>query len=360
MKKYKNLVGTIVFLLIGAILFVMISYGLRPMDKIFRRARVVGFYGEEEKSLNVVTIGSSAIYRYFNNPYLFKEYNLTSYNFASPQQPITIMENVIDEIKKTQNPEVLIIETRPFNVEEGYKFDETRLKVVTDNMPYSINRLKAVHKHADTFEELLPYYFDIISYHDNWEEFDVENFNFIDNKEKHPLKGWSINTAVKVQANPREVNLTDKLPISGTAEEILKEVLTKCKEEKIPVLFVATPYELSEDEQKRNNTIAAIIKEYGFDFLDCNLYNEEIGLNYQTDFYNRLHTNVVGAEKVTKFIAEYLIENYEFDTNHNKAVVKEWDKAVRKYEKRLEGVRESIAQGVSVENNQDEDADSSE
>lgn len=359
MKKYKNIIGTLVFLLIGFVIFVNVSYLFRPMDATFRRARVTGFYGEEDETLDVVTIGSSAVYRYFNNPYLWKTFGITSYNFATPQQPITIFENVIDEAEKTQSPKLFIVETRGFNQEEGYPYDESRLKVVTDNMKYSVNRIKTINKHIDGWDNRLAAYFDIISYHDTWEQLDEESVEFMDNEQKHPLKGWSINTKVKAQKEPR-VPTTETLPISEEAEQILRELLTKCKEENIPVLFVSTPYRMKIGEQERNNTIAGIVAEYGFEFLDCNLYNEQIGLNYQTDFYNRLHTNVIGAEKVTHFIGDYITKNYDVSTEHTKSTKKEWDQVVRKYDERLADKRELLIQGISVENNQDEDADDDE
>ena len=47
------------------------TYVLRPLDRDFFRTKLTGFYAEEDESLDIVGLGSSALYRYVNAPLLW-------------------------------------------------------------------------------------------------------------------------------------------------------------------------------------------------------------------------------------------------------------------------------------------------
>ena len=58
---------------------------------------------------------------------------------------------------------------------------------------------------------------------------------------------------------------------------------------------MATPWQVTEEEHQKDNYIKRIVEEAGFRFLDGNYYAEEMGLEYNVDFYNPKHTNAIGA-----------------------------------------------------------------
>ena len=119
-------------------------------------------------------------------------------------------------------------------------------------------------------------------------------------------------------------------------------LLEKCKEENLQVLFVATPWEIGEKYQKKNKYIGEIIESYGFRFLDCNLYLDEIGLDFMHDFYNRRHTNMAGAEKVTQFIGEYILDHYDLEAEHSTEVETDWNNMLTLYNAQAEEIRAAI------------------
>lgn len=331
MKRLKKIIGTVIFFAIGIVLFVAVSYMLRPVTNDFFRKQVTGFYAEEEDSLDIVTLGSSAIYRYFNNPYLWSEYGMTSYNLATPVQSIFFTEDLIDEVKKTQSPDLIVIEIRKFAGTKEVSRNSERFPLVYNNLKYSWNRIELINSTVDDWSERFNAYFDIVSYHDTWEDFSSENLKYIDNENKHELKGWKPVSEVEEIEEPVMLDGDEELAIPEVSEEALIGILEKCKEENIEVLFVATPWGISEQHQLKNRYMGKLIEEYGFNFLDCNLYQEEIGLDYEKDFYNNNHTNLDGSEKVTKFLGKYIQENYDINTEHSEKVTEEWDKALSKY-----------------------------
>ena len=94
-------------------------------------------------------------------------------------------------------------------------------------------------------------------------------------------------------------DITGEKPITEKSEKELREIIEKCKKENIQVLFVATPWQVTEEEHQKDNYIKRIVEEAGFRFLDGNYYAEEMGLEYNVDFYNPKHTNAIGAAKFT-------------------------------------------------------------
>ena len=118
MEAFKKIFGTVAFWGIGILLFCGISYVMRPLDDNFFRKEIAGFYAEEDESLDIVCTGGSALYYYFNNFLLWEEQNLTSYNFATSSQSNFMIEQMIDEIEKTQSPQLYIVETRKFILAE--------------------------------------------------------------------------------------------------------------------------------------------------------------------------------------------------------------------------------------------------
>lgn len=342
-KVFKKILGTVIFLLIGIVLFVHISYLLRPTNNAFFRSEFTGFYGEEEDSLDIVSIGSSALYRYLDSPYLWKEYGLTSYNVGTPSQSCFFVEDLIDEIHKTQHPQLIIVETRRFLSPKSKSVNSDRFCMVHDNMKYSWNRIQLINSVMDSWKDRINAYFDIITYHDSWEELSYDTLEYIDNEKSHKYKGWKFADEVQAVEAPEIISGDETVAIPEIAEEALVSLMEKCQKEDIQVLFVATPWQIDTERQMKNNYIGNLVEEYGFQFLDCNQYLDEIGLDFERDFYNPKHTNLVGAEKVTEFIGNYIEENYDLNIEHTQAVTDDWNHMLEEYDVKAEEVKAEIA-----------------
>ncbi len=351
-KKWKNLFGSIVFLAGGLTLTVLASYVLRPTDNDFFRDRFTGFYAEEDDSLDVVGLGGSALYRYFCSPVLYEEAGLTSYPLSTASQSVYAIENLIDEIKKTQSPQLYVIECRQFLFLEEKEIEESRARVVTDNMYYSKNRVSLINRLVEDWRDRLSYYFDIMVYHDNWENVNRESFSYALNSRAHPVKGWGNIALHKTLKTPDVKNVKEETPLSAASEEVLLELLEKCEEENLPVLFLLTPYRISKKDEKKANYLGRIVTEHGFAFLNCNVILDEIGMDYAVDFYNAKHTNSIGARKFSRFLADYILSNFAVEIDHTPKVLDSWDQALAAYEKRYEAVEAKVYERIAEEQTQ--------
>ncbi len=328
MKKLKRIIGVLVFLAIGLTGTILASYVLRPAQDDFFRGKFTGFYAEEDNTLDVVGLGSSSLYRYFCSPLLYEYSGLTSYALSTAGQPILAIENLIDEIKKSQSPQLLVIESRKFLLPIWRTMREGRVRLVTDNMYYSANRISTINKLVADWKERLPYYFDIMVYHENWENVTLDSFFYMFNSKPHALKGWANDNMWRPLEKPDPASVTEELPLDPESEEALLGIMEKCKEENLEVLFVMSPFQIKPAVQAKANRLKRIVEEHGFQFLDGNLCADEMGIDYSTDFYNKKHTNSIGAGKFTKYLADYILEHYDLKIEHSPEVKASWDQAV--------------------------------
>ncbi len=140
-----------VFCILFALLYFCVFNVLAVRDAD-TEAMMGGFYDERPDSLDVICIGSSATYAYFNAPMAFHEYGFTTYNFCSGGQPFLATKFLIEESRKTQNPKVYIINLRSLVNNTGNLIDIRR---VTTNMPWTMNRLATAGNCQNFYQILL-------------------------------------------------------------------------------------------------------------------------------------------------------------------------------------------------------------
>ncbi|MDE7016363.1 MAG: hypothetical protein K2P65_02145, partial [Lachnospiraceae bacterium] len=79
--KIKKFIAFLVFLLLIWEVFIHCTYLFRDTYRAGRQ-NLVGFYSEKEDSLDVVLIGASSVYRYWDCMYAWKGYGIASYDYS--------------------------------------------------------------------------------------------------------------------------------------------------------------------------------------------------------------------------------------------------------------------------------------
>lgn len=349
-KKYNrrvNIVWIAVFVLCFSVLFVLLSYLYRPVTT--SRENICGFYAEKKNTLDMVYIGGSACYVYWEPLAAYDKYGFTSYNFAADAMPPQVIRYCMEEILKTQSPEVFLVDLRPFQY--GDLYDEVTSSVnykreapirnVTDNMNYSVNRAAMIENCVEG--ETAAYHFDIAKYHSLLISLITpRNWGYITNR--HPMRSKGFHACESVEELYIEdvSNIKEKQRLSEEMDDLLTELLEYCKNKEQKVLFIVHAYQISEEDQKKYNYMEERIAEYGMDYLNTNDYAEEIGLEPSADFYNRDHVNLLGADKYTKFLGEYLVRNYTLPDKRNDSAYRRWTQEYKEWNGRMEEIRETL------------------
>ena len=83
-----------------------------------------------------------------------------------------------------------------------------------------------------------------------------------------------------------------------------------CRKEGIRLLFVGTPTPKNWD-YRRHNGVSDYAARRKVPFLDMNLLEKELNIDWERDSRDEGdHLNTYGAEKVSRYLGDYLKENY--------------------------------------------------
>ena len=318
MRK-KNLVFRAVsFILIFCVLFIVVTEVLK--DKRIEgeynpTTKIRGFYAEKKDSLDFVFVGSSQVYAHIAPGVLWRDYGITSYDFTANEQPLWISYYYIKEVLKYQKPKAILLDV--FTVYGADYEAEGVNHINLDDLPFSINKINAI-KDSVPKELQYSYFFELAKYHTTWEGLTKEKVEASFRYDKDPMKGYSpFVFAREYQDSAQEavINQTECEEIPAKAQEWLKKIITLTKEEGVELVLFKTPNG-NADRQKLYNSVSVIAKEENVPFINMN-----------TVLDGEAHVNVLQAERITKYIGDYLVTNYEVSDKRGKSGYEEWDES---------------------------------
>ncbi len=299
-----------------------------------------GYFAEEENSLDVIFMGNSDTYRGITPMEIWNDYNITSYNFVSAGQRMWTGYYMLIEALKTQKPKVIML-----NIDGIFSTNQSSMsnyQKVFDTMLISKNKINAIMDPAFNFSygRKLAYVFPIIAYHTRYNELTSEDFKYAYSDYHNPYKGLDISVDSKPFKGDYITNSDDVWPLDDKVTKYLDKFVQKCREEKIDLEFIWVPSPDSWSAEKSN-----AVKEYtlknDIDFIDLNYIYKDINIDFTTDTADGGdHLNIYGATKVSKYLGEYLNNNYSFE-KHDKNTIKRWNKDYKEYIKILKDLENS-------------------
>ena len=348
--KVRIFIQASVFCIIFAFLFIAVSYMVRTNGDV--KDRFSGFYAEKDDTLDIVMIGSSPVFPFYAAPKLWGETGIAMYPLSSNVQRPVAMKYLVQEVEKSQSPELYIFEMRMFTMDDtGLSENMAYTRGVTDNMRYSYLRYKTIQAMVpeDHEEERISFYLDIMKYHTNWKMLILpsEWANMTYHKAS-PLKGYFIKDEVGPRVMPDCAGAEGTAAIPPEQEVYLRDLIDFLQTEGKDALFLVSPYGETLEEQRMYNYIEETVSSYGYPFLNMNNYYEEIGIVFEEDFADYgSHTNAVGAEKCTDFLRDYLQEHYDFTDKRGDAAYASWDESYLLWQQEMESAREKIRERIA-------------
>lgn len=355
-KIIKNVLFSVLFFAVLLAVLAELSYPLRfPNDDGIEH--ISGFYALDENTLNVAFVGSSAFYRMCNTTVIYNEKGYTSYNYTAPAFPFEITTDAIKEIKKTQDPDLFVVDLRRFyhqivERDAGYYDNENfvagRLSFynrIINNMPVSFRRFAMTEKVIPELikeNEAFDWQFEFRRTHDNWKTVSFKELkNYIKGrlqkektKELHKSEYLSTSSRRKVVHN-NEPNIAGfKKTVTLTEEQLkpLNEIINYAKKTDTEVLFVLAPYPITEESFAYEVFLEDYIKKQDMNLLNFNRLYKQAGIDFYSDFYDNKHLNILGSYKCSKYLAKYFEDNYSFKPLElTDAQADEWKSAYAKW-----------------------------
>ena len=171
---------------------------------------IPGFYKETPGSLDVVCLGASSLYDFYQAPIGWNTSGIAAYSYASASQPTAAIPFLIEEVKKTQPQALIVASLNQLVVDTASK---EVLHYLVDFMPLSATKIDMINYLydnglvADT-EDKLAYFFPIIQYHSRWNELIWQDIHYTETGGVKGAKKFDhfLNDALDVTENDIDIN----------------------------------------------------------------------------------------------------------------------------------------------------------
>ncbi len=319
------------------------------------RLRITGLY--EEGPLDMIYIGGSSAFVYWQPLKAWHDCGFTSYSYATNSLEADARLYYMKEALRSHKPQMFVIEMRDFQILGGTVY-EAGMRNGSDSMDVlSPVRIEYIYNYVSKRKvpketDLLSLYLDISKYHANKQNLSYpEAWEYIDNRSVCHNKGWEWVDAWGYVEEPAGFETSVRAGLDDRTMSALKELLEFCREQDMEVLFVTAPFApVTANQEALFNTIGDTVNSYGYRFLNTNDYYKEMNLDFSRDFYNEGHVNLFGAEKYTAFIEAYIKEHYDLPDHHGDPEYESWNEEYKRFaqeEKEHKATVENLIQNAA-------------
>lgn len=320
--------GILFVVIIGVILT-----ALEPLFvyKIDHRGKLrQGLYTSDD-NYDVVFLGSSHMNGGLDPNVLWKQYGITSFNYATGGQPIDVSYYLLQEMLKSRTPSVVVLDVFYLGLSNPY--GETGfVSNVLDNMRFSANKLSAI-VHCTPPEEWIPFLFPFLKYHSRWYNLSEQDLTY-DGSDIAYEKGFKAGTFRYGKENATRQQTAARAEIPEKTLRYLNKILALSKEKGFQLVLLNFPCDYTESNQEDGwvddcealfNTVADFANQNGVPFLDLNDQADEIGIDFAQDMNNSGHLNIWGAAKTSVYVGNYLKQNFNLADHRSDSSYAQWD-----------------------------------
>lgn len=290
------------------IILSVLSAFMTPPKEVYNAVavdkKISAFNEEPENTIDIIFTGDSEAYSAFCPSLIWESRGYTSYVCANSLQRLCDTYALIESAFETQSPKVIIIETNCIYRYPGIEKDSDDVTV-------------------NCAEKVFP----ILKYHSRWKSVIANYFGseseYLSEKEE---KGFKIRNGVKGYYGGEYMKeTTSAKEIPEESIEYLQKIRDLCDKNGASLLFVSTPSPVNWNYSKHNG-IQNYADKYDIPYIDLNLMNDEIKIDWSTDTKDKgNHLNVKGATKVSNFIAQYLKDNYDLTDHREDSAYSSWN-----------------------------------
>ena len=329
--KSKSL-KTFVQVVVGVLLFaMMVLYASKVLERKDAYVKYEAFF-REKNDFDVLFFGSSNMQLIVNPLQLWNECGITSYNFGNTSERLPVTYWTIKNALEYTSPKVVVIEISQYGQEEKYK-DMYSVHLAWDRFPISLTKIKAVYDVLSPSDPRYELLFDMILYHDRWKELTPADFS----KDYSKSMGYATSHEYTPFERPEYEFRIDEAAPKTEGVMYLEKTVEELQEKGIQVVFVHSPEVNSEEKQARINVAAVTAEKYNIPLIDFTVMKDSV-VDYATDLSDADHANIQGATKLTHYIGEYLMSNYDLKSHAGDASYNDWNTFYEEYRAENDGV----------------------
>lgn len=328
-RRWLTAVGITVFVL-GTLYLLQRLLMPKYMSGIVEGAMIAEYY-DTEKDHDVVFIGDCEVYENFTPVVLWEEYGINSFIRGSAQQLIWQSYYLLEETLRYETPDVVIFNILSMQYNEPQR--EAYNRMTLDGMRWSASKVNSVRASLLEEEQFLDYVFPILRYHSRILSLTKEDVQYLFHRDKVTFQGYYLRVDVKPAASVPSGRPLVNYRFGDTAYAYLDKITALCEEKGVELILIKAPslYPYWYDEWEEQ--MEEYAKEHGLRYLNFLELTEECELDFTTDTYDAgLHLNLSGAEKITRWLGEYLRSEVGLEDRRSEAeLVKNWESIMEDY-----------------------------
>ena len=311
-SKIKNIISIIIIFASVCLIIACISrFFVRKDDYCIWNS----FYGLEKNSVDVVFLGSSMIGCALDPYQLSEETGLTCVNMGVSGSTYSVREAFLNEILKTQDIKLLIVETWRYTQWPEMDIDNALYSI--GGMRFSKNKLDLIldipllSDKYDRFELLFPFF----AFHGRWNELSSNDKTPL-NDFKAEYSWWNDGGHLWINPQPEiEENPGTRQELTDIQAKYLNDIITGARDNDIEILFFNPQNpDIHHDDYERLNAINDYLREYGVPYIEGNNEADLVAwTDTRVDFCDTHHTSLSGTYKVTRYVADYINKHYNIE-----------------------------------------------
>lgn len=350
----KKIIKYFLFIFIFLIILSIVSKILNPAFDTnvewYISNSVGDLYKSPKNTLDVMFVGDSCIYTAVSPLEIYNDTGITSFDLSTPGQKLWSSYYLLKEAFKTQKPKVCFIECGEYmmNAEFGRAIDK---RAIIDTLKISKNKLDVINdKIYDlSFIEKIGALIPAIEYHSRWQEIDETDIRKNLYKSELTYKGFVYNPTVMAyngnnkfsksfhskhkNSTPTITEDDKKLEksVSENSQKYFSKIIDLCNQNNCTLILLKIP-DVQDWTDEKHNVMEAFSEINNLTFIDLNYNDSNISIDWSTDSSDSgYHLNIKGAQKVSKYLAKYLKENFNLDSHKNDPNYDSWNTAYDNY-----------------------------
>lgn len=241
---------------------------------------------------------------------IWRDYGYTGYNLSKAGQRLQDFYLQLKTTLETQHPQVLLLET--------------------DILYKSVGMIGESEGFLTTvLSQAIPF----LRYHERWEDWLPELGNDSLVPDFHSaLRGAYFNTTLAPYTGGDYTQPTDQIRnLPWTQRYFADKIVQLCQENDIQLILYSSPSPLCWSYEMHNG-IEAYALQNGLEYLDLNLLQQELGLDWSLDTLDQGdHVNFSGSIKVTAYLGQYLSEHTSLQDHRGQQGFEVWETDLERY-----------------------------
>lgn len=262
---------------------------------------------------------------------LWNDYGITSYNLGGHGCELAtsywIMENALEHI----SPKLVVVDCYYLSSESKIGESADMLHDYLDIYPVSNTKINAVRDLTDStnIKDNMDLLWNFSAFHSRFNDLSRVDFKPEYSVEKGAQFQVLVGSTTAFNPIPDDM-MSDE---NAVGAQYLNKIISSCNSRGMDVLLTYLPFPAAGEYQMEANLATKLANDNNLNYI--NFLKEDI-VDYNTDIANdytiNSHLNPSGARKLTKYLGQYLIDNYSLTDHRTDAAYECWNDDYKAYE----------------------------